>query len=72
MCRNAADGIDSRLIPELVCSGDPGSGEMTWGRARTRLVAGFDLRSDEAENDGPKAEAEDGSNVVSVDFTRKK
>lgn len=31
--------------------GDPGSGEMTWGRARTRLVAGFDLRSDEAEND---------------------
>jgi len=27
---------------------------------------------DEAENDAPLAEAEDGSNVVSVDFTRKK
>ena len=28
---------------------------------------------EEAENDAPKAEgAEDGSNVVSVDFTRKK
>jgi hypothetical protein len=27
---------------------------------------------DEAENDAPVAEAEDGSNVVNVDFTRKK
>jgi len=27
---------------------------------------------EEAENDAPLAEAEDGSNVVSVDFTRKK
>jgi hypothetical protein len=27
---------------------------------------------DEAENDAPETEAEDGSNVVSVDFTRKK
>jgi hypothetical protein len=27
---------------------------------------------DEAENDAPLAEAEDGTNVVSVDFTRKK
>lgn len=27
---------------------------------------------DKAENDAPLAEAEDGSNVVSVDFTRKK
>ena len=27
---------------------------------------------EEAENDAPVAEAEDGSNVVSVDFTRKK
>ncbi|MFP5328969.1 MAG: SspB family protein [Alphaproteobacteria bacterium] len=29
-------------------------------------------RHEEAENDAPLAEAEDGSNVVSVDFTRKK
>ena len=27
---------------------------------------------EEAENDSPPTEAEDGSNVVSVDFTRKK
>ena len=27
---------------------------------------------DEAENDAPRTEGEDGSNVVSVDFTRKK
>lgn len=27
---------------------------------------------DEAENDAPRAEAKDGSNVVSVDFTKKK
>ena len=36
---------------------------------------GEDLAEEEpdlAENDGPKVEAEDGSNVVSVDFTRKK
>ncbi len=36
---------------------------------------GEDLTEEEpdlAENDGPKVEAEDGSNVVSVDFTRKK
>lgn len=31
--------------------GDPGHGDLTWGRARTRLIAGFDLRSDEAEQD---------------------
>jgi hypothetical protein len=27
---------------------------------------------DQAENDAPVAESDDGSNVVSVDFTRKK
>lgn len=31
--------------------GDAGSGEIGWGRARTRLIAGFDLRSDEAEKE---------------------
>ena len=31
-----------------------------------------DEEHEEAENDAPVAEAEDGSNVVSVDFTRKK
>ena len=29
--------------------GDPGAGSIEWRRARTRLLAGFDLRSDEAE-----------------------
>jgi len=31
--------------------GDPGDGDLTWGRARTRLIAGFDMRSDEAEQE---------------------
>ena len=30
------------------------------------------VEHDQAENDSPAAEADDGSNVVSVDFTRKK
>lgn len=29
--------------------GDPGGGDIEWRRARTRLLAGFDLRSDESE-----------------------
>ncbi len=31
--------------------GDPGEGNLEWRRARTRIIAGFDLRSDEAEQD---------------------
>jgi len=31
--------------------GDPGPGSIVWRRARTRIVAGFDLRSDENEQD---------------------
>lgn len=31
--------------------GDPGDGDLSWGRARTRLIVGFDLRSDEAEQE---------------------
>ena len=31
--------------------GDPGSGDLAWRRARTRIFAGFDMRSDEAEKD---------------------
>ena len=30
---------------------DPGSGNLEWQRARTRIIAGFDLRSDEAEQE---------------------
>jgi hypothetical protein len=29
--------------------GDPGGGDIEWRRARTRILAGFDLRSDEDE-----------------------
>ena len=29
--------------------GDPGGGSLEWRRARTRILAGFDLRSDEEE-----------------------
>lgn len=32
--------------------GDDGSGEMTWQRARTRIVAGAELRSDEETDQG--------------------
>ena len=32
--------------------GDPGTGSVAWARARTRLMAGVDLRSDEARSDG--------------------
>lgn len=31
--------------------GDPGSGDLEWRRARTRIFAGFDMRSDENEKD---------------------
>lgn len=31
--------------------GDPGGGDIEWRRARTRFLAGFDLRSDEAEQE---------------------
>lgn len=31
--------------------GDPGPGNIVWQRARTRIIGGFDLRSDEAEQD---------------------
>jgi hypothetical protein len=31
--------------------GDPGGGQIEWRRARTRISAGVDLRSDEAEQD---------------------
>ncbi len=32
--------------------GDPGTGSVAWTRARTRLIAGVDLRSDEARSNG--------------------
>lgn len=32
--------------------GDPGSGNVQWARARTRLMAGVDLRNDESMSDG--------------------
>jgi hypothetical protein len=32
--------------------GDPGSGSVVWTRARTRVMAGVDLRNDEAMADG--------------------
>jgi len=32
--------------------GDPGSGGVQWARARTRIIAGVDLRSDEFLTDG--------------------
>ncbi len=32
--------------------GDPGSGSVQWARARTRVMAGVDLRSDEFMTDG--------------------
>lgn len=32
--------------------GDPGTGQVAWTRARTRLLAGVDLRNDEARSDG--------------------
>jgi hypothetical protein len=32
--------------------GDPGTGSVSWVRARTRLLAGIDLRNDEAQSDG--------------------
>jgi hypothetical protein len=32
--------------------GDPGTGRVAWTRARTRLLAGVDLRNDEAQSDG--------------------
>jgi hypothetical protein len=32
--------------------GDPGTGTVAWSRARTRLMAGVDLRDDEALTDG--------------------
>lgn len=31
--------------------GDPGTGSVEWERARTRLIAGFDLRSEEQQED---------------------
>lgn len=40
--------------------GVPGSADIAWRRARTRVIAGFDMRSDEAEKDvfGMRAFAE--------------
>jgi hypothetical protein len=40
--------------------GVPGAANIAWGRARTRIIAGFDMRSDEAEKDsiGVRAFAE--------------
>jgi hypothetical protein len=31
--------------------GDPGAGDLEWARARTRVIGGADLRSDEAERE---------------------
>lgn len=32
--------------------GDPGNGQVGWTRARTRVLAGIDLRNDEEQSDG--------------------
>lgn len=32
--------------------GDPGTGQVAWTRARTRVLAGVDLRNDESQSDG--------------------
>jgi hypothetical protein len=32
--------------------GDPGTGQTSWRRARTRIVGGIDLRTDENQSDG--------------------
>lgn len=32
--------------------GDPGTGTVAWSRARTRVLAGIDLRSDESDSNG--------------------
>jgi hypothetical protein len=32
--------------------GDPGNGTVTWSRARTRVLAGIDLRTDESSSNG--------------------
>jgi hypothetical protein len=32
--------------------GDPGTGQVAWMRARTRVLAGLDLRNDEFQSDG--------------------
>ena len=46
-----------------------------WGAQTQRSIENFPFgpqEHEEAENDHPIAVAEDGSNVVSVDFSRKK
>jgi hypothetical protein len=50
-----AEGWDTNGVFALgtgVQGGDPGTGTVAWARARTRVIAGVDLRSDEAMTDG--------------------